>query len=133
MIGTGGRTLNKLKLGARIILGLIYVVFGANYFMRFMPLPPLPEAAQAFMGGLAGSGYFFPLLKTTEIACGALLILNSLTPLALVVLAPISLNILMFHMTLAPEGTPIGMLIVGLHAFLGVMHFGYFKPLFGRF
>ncbi len=125
--------MSKLKLGARIILGLIFVIFGSNYFFHFIPLPPLPEKAQAFMGGLAGAGYFFPLLKITEVACGILLLLNSLTPLALVILAPISLNILMFHMTLAPEGTPISMLIVGLHAFLGLMYFGHFKPLFGRF
>jgi len=99
---------------ARILLGLIFVVFGLNGFLGFIPLPPHEGAAAEFMGGLAAAGYFFPLLKGTEIAVGLALLSNRFTALALVVLAPITINILAFH-SLAPAGLPLAILIVGLH------------------
>ena len=92
----------RLALGSRVLLGLIYVVFGFNGFFQFLPMPPMPEAAGAFLGGLAGSGYFFPFLKVTEIAGGALLLSNRFPALGLVVLAPVTLNIFLFHVFLAP-------------------------------
>ena len=67
-----------------------------------MPMPPQPEPAAQFMGALAATGYFFPLLKATEVICGALLLSNKYVPLALVILAPIMVNILFFHLFLAP-------------------------------
>ena len=59
---------------ARIVLGLIFTVFGLNGFFNFMPAPAFPEPAGAFLGALAGTGYFFPFLKITETACGVLLL-----------------------------------------------------------
>ena len=62
--------MQKAVLGARIVLGLIFFVFGLNYFGKFLPLPELSEPAGAFMGALAASGYMFPLVKITEIVGG---------------------------------------------------------------
>lgn len=94
--------MQKASLVSRYILGLIFFVFGLNGFLNFLPMPPLPEQAMAFMGGLAGSGYFFPFLKGTEVLMGALLLSGFAVPFAYVVLAPITINILLFHAILTP-------------------------------
>ena len=110
--------MQKLPLIARILLGLIFFVFGLNGFLQFLPMPPLPDQAGAFMGGLAASGYFFPLLKGTEVICGLLLLTGMFVPLALVVLAPIVINIFAFHADLAADGLALTVLIRALEVYL---------------
>ncbi len=106
--------MSKLPLIARILLGLIFFVFGLNGFFMFLPMPPMPEAAGVYMGGLASSGFFFPVLKATEVICGLLLLSGAFVPLALVVPAPIVLQIFLFHAFLAPENGGLVMpLIIG--------------------
>lgn len=105
----------------RSLLGLIYLFFGLNFFLHYLPTPPPPAqpgAAESFLGGLFQAGYFFPMVKGLEVLLGGFLLLNFLTPLSLVVLAPISLNILLFHAFLAPDNIAVSILIVVLHVFL---------------
>lgn len=104
----------------RSLLGLIYLFFGLNFFLHYLPTPPpaQPGAAESFLGGLFQAGYFFPMVKGLEVLLGGFLLLNFLTPLSLIVLAPISLNILLFHLFLAPANVSIAILIVVLHVFL---------------
>jgi uncharacterized membrane protein YphA (DoxX/SURF4 family) len=120
--------LSYAPTGARVLLGLMFVVFGLNGFFQFIPLPPHEGAAAEFMGGLAAAGYFFPLLKITEIAVGVALLANRFVPLALVVLAPITVNIVAFH-SLAPEGLPVALIIVGLQLGVAWHHRATFGPL----
>lgn len=109
----------KFPLIARIILGLIFFVFGLNGFLNFIPPPPnLPESMMAFMNGMMSTKYFFPLLKGTEVICGLLLLSGCFVPLALVVLAPIVLNIFLVHAFLAPEGLVLAIVIGLLEAYL---------------
>ncbi len=61
---------SKVGLGLRIILGLIYFVFGLNGFLQFIPMPPLPEGPMALMGAMMASGYLLPSIKITEIVGG---------------------------------------------------------------
>ncbi len=120
-------------VSARIILGLIYFVFGLNFFLHFIPTPPPTGGeADAFTGGLFQSGYFFPMLKGLEVTLGGLLLLGYFVPLALVVLMPISINILLFHAFLAPENTAMGVIIVLLQMYLAWTYRNYYKPLFSR-
>lgn len=114
---------------ARILLGLIFTVFGLNGFFQFIPNPEMPEGAMAFMGGLAGSGYFFPFLKLTETVCGILLLANKYVPLALTILAPVVLNIILFHVFLfaAPAGIVVPILNVILLGYLAYSYRGYFS------
>ncbi len=93
---------SKVALGARVLLGLIFFVFGLNYFFNFIPQPPLPEGAVAYMTGLGASGFFFPVLKGVEILCGLALLTGIFAPLALVILAPIVVQIFLFHAMLTP-------------------------------
>ncbi len=115
---------------ARILLGLIFFVFGLNGFFNFIPSPPPPEAAMKFFGAMMGTGYFFPLLKATEVIAGLALLTNFFVPLALIILAPIIVNIFFFHYFLAPEGLLVAVAVVSLELFLAHTYRAVFKILF---
>jgi hypothetical protein len=115
--------------GARIGLGLIYFVFGLNGFLHFLPTPPPSGAAGTFLGGLAAAGYFFPLLKATEVLGGLALLTNRAVPLALVVLAPITVQILAYH-TLLAGGAGLSIAMAALH--LGIA-WAYRDAFYGLF
>jgi hypothetical protein len=114
--------------GARIVLGLVFFVFGLNGFLHFLPQPPLPAAAGAFMGGLAGAGYMFPLIKGTEVLAGALLLSNRFVPLALTLLAPVVVNIVLFHTMLAPPNPVTALVLLG-EVFLAWSYRSAFAPM----
>ncbi len=116
--------MKKLPLLVRIILGLIFFVFGLNGFFNFIPQPPMPETVATFFNGLMASKYFFPLLAGTETVCGLLLLVGAFVPLALVVLAPIVVNIIMVHIFLVPSG----LLMAGFIAVLMVYLSFFAKP-----
>jgi len=124
---------NLPVLTARIALGLIYFVFGLNFFLHFIPNSGQPEGkAAAFLGGLFQSGYLFPVLKTVEVIAGVLLLLGFYTPLVLVILMPISLNIFLFHSFLEPSGFAIVLsgFIIFLQLFLAWVYRNQYRQLF---
>jgi uncharacterized membrane protein YphA (DoxX/SURF4 family) len=122
---------SKVTLVARILLGLILVIFGINKFLNFMPQPELSANGGAFMGALAATGYMFKLVGLAELIPGVLLLLNKWKGFALVVLVPISINIVFFHLVLE-GGNGIGpaLLVAGLNAFLIYANWDKFKGLF---
>ena len=99
---------------ARVALGLVFFVFGLNGFLHFLPQPPITGPAGTFLGALVGTGYMFPLIKGTEVAGGALLLLGRYVPLALTVLAPVIVNIVAFHAFLAPSGIALPLVVLAL-------------------
>jgi uncharacterized membrane protein YphA (DoxX/SURF4 family) len=101
----------KATQGARMLLGLIFFVFGLNGFFHFIPQPSMSGPPGNVLGALVATGYFFPLLKLTEVAAGALLLSGLLVPLALTVLAPVIVNIVAFHSFLAPSGLPVPIVV----------------------
>lgn len=118
---------------ARIVLGLIYFVFGLNFFLQFLPTPPSSGGvADVFLGGLFQSGYFFPLVKGLEVVLGAFLIIRLFVPLSLVILMPISLNILLFHVFLTPGNFAMGAVIMVIHVYLAWAYRESYKPLFNQ-
>ena len=92
--------MNKAQLIIRILFGLILVIFGSNKFLHFMPMPPMPEAAGAFMGALVDSGYLMTLVALVEIVAGVSILINKYKTLALVILLPVILNAFLFHLFL---------------------------------
>jgi uncharacterized membrane protein YphA (DoxX/SURF4 family) len=108
---------STLRTGARILMGVGFLIPGLNGFFHFMPMPPMPDAAASFAGALAATGYMFPLVKSLEIAAAIALLSGRFVPLALVVLAPIMVNIVAFHAALAPAGLgmPLVLLALGLY------------------
>jgi hypothetical protein len=97
-----------------VLLGLIFLVFGLNGFLGFIPQPPIPDKAGAFAGALAATGYMFPLIKSVEVIGGAMLLSNRFVPLALALIAPNVVNIVLFHAVLAPGGLGIALLVLAL-------------------
>ena len=103
--------MSKLPLIARIILGLIFTVFSINFFVPFLPMPdPAPEAG-AFLGALMASGYMFYFIKIVELVGGIMLLIGICIPFALLLLAPIVVNIFLFHIFLDPAGFLMGLFI----------------------
>jgi uncharacterized membrane protein YphA (DoxX/SURF4 family) len=121
-----------LPTAARFLLGAVFFVFGLNGFLNFIPPPtaPMPEAVMAFSGALMKTGYMFPLIKGTEVVAGALLLSNCFVPLALVLLAPVVVNIFAFHAFLAPADIGMAALVVLLEAYLAWVNRGVYRPLF---
>ena len=118
-----------LPTAARLFLGLVFTVFGLNFFLHFLPTPPpLPRAA-AFAGALFGSGYFFPLLKTIEVVAGLFLLGGRFVTLALAVLAPIVINIVGFHLFLAPSGIALALAVLAAELYLGWTYRAAFAPM----
>ena len=94
-----------VTLIARLLLGLIFVVFGLNGFLNFINMGPMPSGlAGQFIGALALSHYFW-VVAALQIAGGALLLLNRFVPLALVLLGPVIVNIILYHVFLNPIGS----------------------------
>lgn len=113
--------MKKIPLIARVLLGLIFLASGISFF--FYTPPPMEGPMGEFFNGMMATKYFFYLLKITEIVCGALLISGYFVPLALVVLAPIILNIFMVHAFLAPQGLITAVVLGALEIYLA-----FFSP-----
>ena len=118
--------------GGRVLLGLVFFAFGLDGFLHFVPQPDpstMPPGSVALAGALMASGYMFPLIKGTEVVVGALLLANRFVPLALVLLAPVMVNIVLFHAVLAPSGIGMAIVLVALQLFLAWTHRGAYRPL----
>jgi uncharacterized membrane protein YphA (DoxX/SURF4 family) len=98
---------------ARILLGLIFVFFGLNAFLHFLPSPPPPGVAGQFIGAVFVS-HFYVAIFALQVIGGVLLLANRYVPLALIILASIIVNILNFHITMAPSGIGPGLLVTVL-------------------
>ena len=107
----------------------MFFVFGLNGFLHFIPQPPMSGPPAEFLGAIVASGYLFPLLKGTEVArYGLLLLSGRFVPLALTVLAPVLVNIVSFHLFLAPAGLPLPLVLVALEVFLAWSYRSVFAP-----
>src|ERR1700740_1553144 len=98
---------------ARFLLGLIFLVFGLNGFLQFIPQPPLTGTAGQFIGALFVSHYLVPIFLL-QIVGAVLLLLNRYVPLALTLLAPIIVNVLLIHILMAPNGLPLALVVTVL-------------------
>src|SRR2546427_8512481 len=102
---------------ARSLLGLIFVVFGLNAFLHFIPMPPPQGLAGDFMKALFVSHYFY-VVAVLQIAGGALCLLGRFCPLGLTLLGPVIVNILLFYICPEPAGLPLAGGCGGLAVFL---------------
>jgi putative oxidoreductase len=104
---------------ARYLAGVIFLVFGLNGFLNFIPLPPPGGIAGQFMGALYASHYLWVIFAFQVIAA-VLLLVNRYVPLAVAVLAPVIVNILSFHVLMAPSGLPLALFVAVLWAVIFV-------------
>src|SRR6478752_7776635 len=104
---------------ARYLAGVIFLVFGLNGFLHFIPLPPPTGVAGQFMGALFVSHYL-TLIFALQVIGAVLLLANRYVPLALAMLAPVFVNILCFHELLASSGLPLALFVTVLGALVFV-------------
>jgi hypothetical protein len=102
---------------ARFLLGLIFLVFGLNGFLHFIPAPPPSGIAGQFVGALYVSHYLV-VIFLLQLISAVLLLINRYVPLALTVLAPIIVNILLIHILMAPSGLPLAIVVSVLWIFV---------------
>jgi uncharacterized membrane protein YphA (DoxX/SURF4 family) len=119
----------KVVLGVRLFLGLVFFVFGLNGFFFFIKFPPMSGPPAAFAGAMLAAGYFFPFVHGTEAVAGALLLCGRFVPLALTVMAPVVLNIVVFHAFLAPHAITFPLIIAALEMFLAWSYRSTFRPI----
>src|SRR5437868_4227243 len=109
--------MKTLVIIVRSLLGLMFVVFGLNGFLQFMPAPPPQGLAGDFTKALFVSHYFY-VISGLQILGGALCLLGRYVPLGLTLLGPVIVNILLFHIFLEPKGLPIAIVVSAIALFL---------------
>jgi putative oxidoreductase len=115
---------------ARLLLGLIFVVFGLNAFLQFMPMGPMPTGlAGQFIGALVQSHYMW-VVAVLQIVGGALLLVNRYVALGLVLLGPVIVNILLYHLLLNPVGIGMAILVTVLWFIVFYWHRAAFSGIF---
>jgi len=102
----------------RVLMGLIFVFSAVVVLFNLIPTPPLTGNMKTFNDGLLASGYFMTFLKSVELIAGLALITGFFVPLATVVIFPITINIFLVHLFLAPEGIIMAVFMLGGNLFL---------------
>ena len=110
---------------ARYLAGMIFLVFGLNGFLNFIPLPPPGGVAGQFMGAMYASHYLWVIFGF-QVVAAVLLLINRYLPLAVAVLAPVIVNIISFHALMSPSGLPLALFV----AVLWVVMFVNVRPAF---
>jgi uncharacterized membrane protein YphA (DoxX/SURF4 family) len=118
-----------LTLIARLLLGLIFVVFGLNGFLNFLKGPMPSGLAGQFVGALFLSHYFW-VIAALQIAGGALLLVNRFVPLGLVLLGPVIVNIILYHVFLNQTGIAPAIVVTILWLIVFYAHRQHFSGIF---
>ena len=113
---------------ARVLLGLIFFLFGLNAFVRFLPIPAYHGTAEAFLHLLIVTRYIF-IVKAIEVTGGAMLLARRFVPLALTLLGPVVINIFIFHLLMDRSLLLVAIVVLILWAFLLWAHRKVFLPL----
>jgi uncharacterized membrane protein YphA (DoxX/SURF4 family) len=102
---------------ARILLGLVFTVFGSNAFLHFIPMQPMSGPAGDFITAMYSTGYLY-VVGFCQVAGGLILLIGRYVPLGLTLLGPVIVNILCFHIFMNREGFPIALVVAALALFL---------------
>lgn len=113
----------------RLLLGLIFTVFGAAGLFHLLPEQPLPEGIAGTYVQALGGTYLLTLVKLTEVVAGLMLLSNRLVALGAVLLAPVVVNIVAFHALVVKSGLGLPLFIVGLLGALAWQHRDAYRPL----
>ncbi len=119
----------KFPTIARLGLGFVFATFGLNKLVPFLPQPPISGPPAQFFGALFATGYMIPLIALTEIVAGILLLSARFVPLALTLLAPVIVNIVAFHLFLAPAGIGVPTVMLALEVYLAWTYRDVFAPM----
>src|ERR1700685_2727319 len=121
-----------VSIVARLLLGLMFTVFGLNGFLHFIPTPAFPPGYLLdYFTAMVGSG-FYVMVFGVQLICGLLLLTNQYVPLAIVALAAVLVNILTFHATMNPQGFPTALIALILWFLTAWPIRAQFAPIFAR-
>jgi len=111
-------------------MGLAFAAFGLMGLLHLMKPPKdLPQAAIDFMNAMNGTRYFFPLVSGTQFVVGILLVFNRFVALALVLIMPILVNIILYHIFVQPEGIAPGAVLMAFELYLAWVYRKAYRPL----
>lgn len=114
---------------ARVLLGLMFLLFGLNGFLNFIPVPKdIPENIMRVSGSLMEGG-FFTVVSAVEVIVAVLFLINRFVPLALALLAPIIVGILTFHIKMQPATIVPGIIVAILELYLAWSYRSAFRPM----
>lgn len=102
----------------RTLMGLLFLFASVTFFLKLFPLPEMTGVPKSFNEGLASVGYFFPLLKITELLCGLAFVTGRFVPLATVIIAPVIINIALYHTLIDLSGFPVAVFLVLANIFV---------------
>src|SRR6476660_5509883 len=106
-----------LTIIARLLLGLLFAVFGSNAFLHFLPMPPMSGPSGEFFGSMHVTGYLYAV-ALCQVIGGLLLIVGRFVPLGLTLLGPIVVNILLYHIFMDRSGLPMALVVCVFFLFL---------------
>ena len=113
----------------RTLMGLLFLFGSIVYFLNLFPPPELAGNTKTFMDGVNATRYLMPLVKITELLCGIAFVSGYFVPLSTIVIAPIVVNIFLFHAFIDPQGLPVGIFLVLANIFLAYVYRDKFKPI----
>ena len=122
--------MRKAVLVVRILLGFVFVLFGLNGILHFMPTPPMPPGDATTFATIMATHKYMSFVALLQVIGGLLLLVGRFVPLGLTILAPILVNILLFHILLEPQGVAIGLVCTVLELFLLYAYRLSFRGLF---
>jgi uncharacterized membrane protein YphA (DoxX/SURF4 family) len=123
----------RMKIAAivvRVLMGLMFAFSAIVVLFKLVPQPELTGEIKTFMDGVNATGYMMTTIKVIELICAAAFLSGRFVPLAAVVIFPININILLFHVTIAPEGLLVAILLMIGNLFLAWYYRQKYKPLF---
>jgi putative oxidoreductase len=122
--------MRKAVLVVRILLGLGFLIFGLNGILHFLPAPPVPPSDAATFAAIMTAHKYMSFVALCQVIGGLLLLVGRFVPLGLTILAPILVNILLFHFLLEPKGVVPGLVCTVLELFLLYAYRLSFRGLF---
>jgi putative oxidoreductase len=128
----------KVALVARILLGVMFTIFGLNGLMMtftgsgFIPMPPQPEIMVTIMTGFMATQYMMKLVFVCQFLAGIFMLSGFFVNAALVLLAPIIVNILGIHLFVEPTGLPMAIVVLILYIIVLKSRWNYFRPLLDK-
>ncbi len=113
----------------RVLMGLLFLFASISVLFNLVSQPELTGKTKSFMDGVNASVYLMPLIKITELLCGIAFVSGFFVPLATIVIAPITINILLFHIFVDTAGLPVGIFLVLANLFLAYANRDKFRPM----
>lgn len=115
---------------ARTLMGLLFIFASVVVLFKLAPVPELTGVAKTFNDGILAVGYFVPMLKIVELTCGILFVIGRFVPLATVLIAPIIVNIFMYHAFVDHSGLPVAIFLIAANSCVAFYYRSAYRGLF---